>query len=212
MIPPPTQYLVVEGGNVGANWHAAAVTGSEPPHIDWDEVLAQAIFVQYDARRHWSEGEARGFTPWVRDHLDEIGALLDLNLQFVAFEAQVGNFRTDILARDDAGRTVMIENQFGPTDHEHLGKVVTYAAHADAEIVVWIAAGSGPDIATPIRPEHRRTLRYLNEVLAGRTALCAIGVDLESDPGQHDVLPRIHVAVRPDEYPPPRNGSAASRP
>jgi integrase len=40
------------------------VTPSEPSDVvDWDEVLAQAIFVQHDARKHWPEGEARGFTP-----------------------------------------------------------------------------------------------------------------------------------------------------
>lgn len=189
------------------------MTSSEPSDVvDWDEVLAQAISVQHDARKHWPEGDARGFTPWVRDHLDEIGTLLGLSLRFVAFEAPAGAFRADILAHDDIGRTVLIENQFGPTDHQHLGKVVTYACHPYVEIVVWIAAGSGPDIATPIRHEHRRTLEYLNEALVGRTALCAVGVDLESEPGHDEVLPRIRLAVRPDEYPPPRNGTAASRP
>lgn len=186
------------------------VTRTEASAINWDELLAQATMVQFDARRHWPDGETRAFTPWVRDHLDEIGALLGLRLRFVAFETPVGDFRADILARDDAGRTVLIENQFGPTDHQHLGKVVTYACHADVEVVVWIAAGSRPDILTPVRQEHCQTLRSLNEVFAGRTALCAIAVHLESDPGHPDVLPRIRVAVRPDEYPPPRSGSATS--
>jgi len=184
------------------------VTYSGSDGIDWDEVLARVCFVEYNARKYWPAGEARGFTPWVRDHLDEIGALLALNLQFVGFEAPVGAFRADILARDDAGRTVLIENQFGPTDHQHLGKVVTYAEHAEVDVVVWIAAGSGPNIMTPIRDEHCETLRSLNKKFAGQTALCAIGVNLASDPGRRDVLPRMGLAVRPTEYPPPRNGIA----
>ncbi|MET9263708.1 hypothetical protein [Amycolatopsis sp. NPDC004079] len=186
------------------------MTRSEPEHIDWGDLPLETAVFQWNARRRWSDGEARGFTPWVRDHLDEIGALLGLNLRFVAFEARVGSFRADILARDETGRTVMIENQFGPTDHEHLGKVVAYAAHADAEIVVWIAAGGSALNLDPVRPEHRATLRYLNEALARRTGLCAIAVVLESDPGEYEVRPRMQLAVRPDEYPPSRHDAEPS--
>jgi hypothetical protein len=47
----------------------------------------------------------------------------------------------DIVARDGAGRLVIIENQFGPTDHGHFGQVVLYACEARADVVVWLAAG-----------------------------------------------------------------------
>lgn len=187
------------------------MTTSERRPADLDEALKRVIISQPNARPYWPEGEARAFTRWVRDHLDEVGHLLGLSLQFVEFETPVGAFRADILARDDAGRMVLIENQFGPTDHEHLGKIVMYAAQTDAELVVWIAAGSGPDIETPIRREHCQTLAFLNAALAGRTALCAIGVDLESDPGRFEVLPRMRLAVRPSEYPLPRSGTALAR-
>jgi RecB family endonuclease NucS len=39
-------------------------------------------------------------------------------------EVPVGNFYIDVLARDLEGNVVVIENQFGPTDHTHLGQIM----------------------------------------------------------------------------------------
>jgi hypothetical protein len=195
----PTEMAAPDDG-VGGRWNPTGMTGSERSPIRWDEVLAGAIVTQSDARPYWPGREERCLTPWVSEHLDTVGDLLGLNLQFAAFEWPVGAFNADIKAYDDSGRTVLIEVQFGPSDHGHLGKIVTYAAYA-AQIVVWIAVGTGPDIGKPVRDEHRQTLRYLNEAFLGRTAFCAIGVNLESDPGQFDVVPRWQLTVRPTEYP-----------
>ena len=44
-------------------------------------------------------------------------------------ESSVGNFSADILAKDlDNNRTIIIENQLEPTDHTHLGQIITYLA------------------------------------------------------------------------------------
>jgi hypothetical protein len=55
-------------------------------------------------------------TPWVIQNLGLLGAKLGLPLTYIAYEAPLGTLRADILAAGDAGRTVVIENQFGPTD------------------------------------------------------------------------------------------------
>ena len=47
-------------------------------------------------------------------------------------EAQIGAFRAGILAIDDRGRKVIIENQFGPTDHMHFGQIVLYGLETSA--------------------------------------------------------------------------------
>ena len=50
---------------------------------------------------------------------------------------------------------MIIENQLEDTNHDHLGKVVTYAADHSAEVVVWVVARAGD--------EHRQAIEWLNQ-------------------------------------------------
>ncbi|HZE33014.1 MAG TPA: hypothetical protein VE198_16455 [Actinoallomurus sp.] len=46
---------------------------------------------------------------------------------FEAAEHKIGGFSLDLIGRDqDTDEWVIIENQFGPTDHRHLGRLLTY--------------------------------------------------------------------------------------
>ena len=66
--------------------------------------------------------------------------LLGLELELQAQEAPVGPFSPDLLARETGrNRAVIIENQLEPPDHDHLGKLLTYAGGQEADVVVWIA-------------------------------------------------------------------------
>ncbi len=97
-----------------------------------------------DVRVYWGD-ESRDFTPWLagdidEDHTSHLEDVLGLDLQVIDTERSVGRYNLDILAEVEAdNRTVVIENQLAPSDHDHLGKAIAYAAGVDADIIVWIA-------------------------------------------------------------------------
>ncbi len=107
-----------------------------------------------EPRTLW-ESEAGLFTSWLAANLNLLGEALGLDLELSETEAAVGAFSCDIHARDTGrDRRVIIENQLEPTNHRHLGQLLTYAAGLDATVIVWI----GPEI----REEHREALDWLN--------------------------------------------------
>ncbi len=122
-----------------------------------------------DLRQVW-EHEAQDFTPWLAENIDALAEVLGLDLEVRQSEAQVGTFSLDILAHDLASdRPVVIENQLEGTDHDHLGKLLTYAAGFDPNVVVWIAR--------EFRPEHRAAIDWLNHRTGENTAFFAITVE-----------------------------------
>ena len=86
--------------------------------------------------------EDGNFTPWLAEPnaIALLGNVLDMELEVEAVEYRVGSFRADILARAETDHRVIIENQFGRTNHGHLGQVLTYLAGIEgAKTIVWIA-------------------------------------------------------------------------
>ncbi|HDZ54589.1 MAG TPA: DUF4268 domain-containing protein [Candidatus Nealsonbacteria bacterium] len=105
-------------------------------------------------REVW-KNEARDFTSWLFDNIEILGEELDMDLTAIDREGDAGSFSVDIIAEDENGQKVVIENQLEKTNHEHLGKILTYLANLDAKIAIWIS--SNP------RQEHERAIDWLNE-------------------------------------------------
>ncbi|MCO5199873.1 MAG: DUF4268 domain-containing protein, partial [Anaerolineae bacterium] len=99
--------------------------------------------------------EALDFTPWLQDNLDVLNEALGLNLDNAEREQAAGSFSVDLVAEDESSRTVIIENQLERSDHDHLGKILTYLSSFDADVAIWI-------VQDP-RPEHVNAINWLNE-------------------------------------------------
>ncbi|HET9096425.1 MAG TPA: DUF4268 domain-containing protein [Candidatus Baltobacteraceae bacterium] len=124
----------------------------------------------YDLRKIW-QYEDRHFTVWLCDNLERLGHALGLSLEFRARERAVGPFSLDILAHDTLrDHTVIIENQLEQTDHDHLGKLLTYASGLDARVIIWVAP--------TFRDQHRAALDWLNRNTSD--SLQFFGVSLEA--------------------------------
>lgn len=102
--------------------------------------------------------EAHNFTHWLAkgENLKQLGDACSINLEFVGREVAVGPYAADIVAKESGtDRTVVIENQLGDTDHDHLGKIITYAAGQNAEIAIWVVAQASEP--------HKKAIEWLNE-------------------------------------------------
>ena len=124
-------------------------------------------------------GEATHFTQWLqqKEHLALLGRALGMTLEPIEPEQSIGKFRLDILAKDEQQRLVAIENQFGETDHKHLGQLITYAAGVAGEntkpvTAIWIAE--------TFCDEHRKCLDLLNSAGSAKVRFFAVEVSLWS--------------------------------
>lgn len=109
-----------------------------------------------DLRKVWPH-EALDFTPWLAED-DNIGLLADavgLEISVDETESNVGDFNVDIYASEiGTDRKIIIENQLEDTNHDHLGKLITYASGKSADIIIWVVKKA--------REEHRSAIEWLN--------------------------------------------------
>ena len=104
--------------------------------------------VRVPLREVWRH-EAHDFTQWLQNNIEVLSETL------VDREQATGSFNIDLVAEDEGGGTVIIENQLGKSDHDHLGKLITYLTGMSAKAAIWI-------VSDP-RPEHVAAVTWLNE-------------------------------------------------
>ena len=102
--------------------------------------------------------EQYDFSAWLseEENISDLGSILNLSLTDIQTEQFVGNYRCDIICKDEiTGKRVLIENQLEPSNHDHLGKIITYASGLNASVVVWIVESA--------REEHASAIEWLNQ-------------------------------------------------
>lgn len=121
-----------------------------------------------DLRKVWMK-EAKDFSTWLANNLEILSEHIGFELSLLEREKSAGDFSADIFAEGPNGETVVIENQLGKTDHDHLGKLITYLSNLEAKAAIWIT--SNP------RPEHMTAVNWLNEIAPVDTAFYLVRVE-----------------------------------
>ncbi|MGI8907415.1 MAG: DUF4268 domain-containing protein [Candidatus Sumerlaeaceae bacterium] len=146
-----------------------------------------------DLRTAWPN-EAGDFTPWLAqpENLRLLGETIGIELECATCENPVGDFSADIICQntfDD--KLVLIENQIERTDHDHLGKLLTYTAGRKASFIVWVAK--------TFREEHRAALDWLNENTSEEFSFFGLEVELwriaDSPPA-----PKFNIVCQPNNW------------
>lgn len=134
------------------------------------------------------------FTRWLaeEDNLRRLSDEIGIELESIQVEADVGDFSVDILAQEvGSGRKIIIENQLEITNHDHLGKLITYASGHDAKVVIWIFKD--------VREEHRQAIDWLNENTSEELAFFAVKLELWQIEESNPAL-KFDVICRPNEW------------
>lgn len=148
---------------------------------------------EVDLRTVWPH-EAHDFTKWLSEdeNLNSLGLSVGMELELVETESLVGSFNVDILARESGTeRTVIVENQLEETNHDHLGKIITYAAGKGADVVIWVVKHA--------RDEHRKAIEWLNERTDDDLGFFLVEIELLSI-GDSLPAPRFNVVEQPNEW------------
>lgn len=138
--------------------------------------------------------EALNFTKWLaeEENLSLLGDACSIELELIEKESSVGSFAVDIFAQEvGSERKVIIENQLEDTNHDHLGKIITYASGKDASVVIWVVAHA--------RDEHRRAIEWLNEHTDSDCAFFLVEIEVWRI-GDSAMAPRFNVVESPNEW------------
>lgn len=146
--------------------------------------------VQYASLRDAFRHEAHNFTVWLEANIDALGESLDLELTVVEREKSVGSFNVDLFCEDRNGNHVIVENQLERSDHDHLGKLLTYLVNLSATTAIWVTSEA--------RPEHERVIDWLNESTGADISFYLVQVEAIRI-GNSPFAPLFTVVAGPDE-------------
>ena len=148
---------------------------------------------EVDVRELWRH-EQYDFSKWLskKENIEYLNEILGLTLVSVDNEVYVGPYRCDLVAKDEtSGITVIVENQLEGTNHDHLGKIITYASGLDAKVIVWIVKEA--------KEEHRAAIEWLNNNTSTDINFFLIEIHAYKI-GDSDPAPKFEVVEKPNDF------------
>lgn len=146
-----------------------------------------------DLRSVWQH-EAKDFSKWLAQeaNLVQLSEAIGVDIILEELESSVGSFNVDLYAIEEgAERKIIIENQLEDTNHDHLGKLITYASGKGAEVIVWIVKRA--------RDEHRQAIEWLNQNTGVKIGFFLVEIELwQIDDSA--IAPKFNVVERPNDW------------
>ena len=146
-----------------------------------------------DLRTIWQH-EARDFTKWLaqEENLALLSDTIGIDIVLEERESAVGDFNVDLYATEEgSGRKIIIENQLEDTNHDHLGKIITYASGKGAEVIIWIVKHA--------RDEHKQAIEWLNQHTDENVGFFLVEIELwrinDSLPA-----PKFNIIEKPNDW------------
>lgn len=146
-----------------------------------------------DLRTIWPH-EAHDFTKWLskEENLAALSDEIGIDIVLTETESSVGSFNVDIFAAEEGtSRKIIIENQLEDTNHDYLGKIITYASGKGAEIIIWIVKRA--------RDEHRQAIEWLNQHTDENIGFFLVEIELWAIDNSLPA-PKFNVIERPNDW------------
>lgn len=146
-----------------------------------------------DIRSVWYH-EEKDFSRWLAqdENLKQLSDAIGIDIVLEERESSVGNFSVDLYALEEGTeRRIIIENQLEDTNHDHLGKLITYASGKGAEVIIWVVKRA--------RDEHRQAIEWLNQNTGVNIGFFLVEIELwQIDDSA--IAPKFNVVERPNDW------------
>lgn len=144
-----------------------------------------------DLREVWPH-EALDFTPWLADNIELLSNAIGIDIAVKEIEDPVGSFNVDIYGYEiGTDKPIIIENQLENTNHDHLGKLITYAAGKKANYIIWLVKS--------VREEHKSAIEWLNNHTDNDTNFFLCEIKLYCI-GNSDPAVKFEIAESPNNW------------
>ena len=146
-----------------------------------------------DLRSVWAH-EAHDFSKWLakEENIALLSETIGIDIVLEELESPVGGFNVDLYATEEGtGRKIIIENQLEDTNHDHLGKIITYASGKGAEVIIWIVKRA--------RDEHRLAVEWLNQHTDSNIGIFLLEIELWQI-NDSPLAPKFNIVERPNDW------------